>query len=224
LIQGLLALLFPTVVVNLRAAGGISGEREKGTWDALLLAGVKPRDMIRGKVLGVLDSTLPYLIAYGVPALLFAAVGGVLAVLATLGTLALAWPLMYLSAAIALERSTRYPSAWKSTADSLVVTTLLLVGIVYGTAGTLGGVCVNMVMPFMLLGGGGIIVPVLVATGLTVYAVVMGWLLLRMAGDYVRGAALTIKEARGELPEKRFLLKLKETKPKRRRPPKDDDE
>jgi ABC-type transport system involved in multi-copper enzyme maturation permease subunit len=220
LIQGLLSLLFLAVVVNLRAAGGISGEREKGTWDALLLAGVKPRDMIRGKLLGILDSTLPYLIAYGAPALLFAAGGGVLSVLATLGPLALSWPLMYLSGAVALERSTRYSSAWKSTADSLVVTTLLLAGLVYGTAGFMVGSCFNVMMAFGLLGASAIL-PLFVAAGLLIYATLMGWLLLRIARDYVRGAALTIKEARGELPEKRYLLKLEETVPRPRRRPKE---
>jgi ABC-type transport system involved in multi-copper enzyme maturation permease subunit len=214
LVQGLLSLLFLAVIVNLRSAGGISGEREKGTWDALLLAGMKPRDMIRGKLLGILDSTLPYLIAYGVPAVLFAAMGGVLSVLATLGPLALAWPLMYLSGAVALERSTRYPSAWKSTADSLVVTTLLIFGLIYGTAGLGSGLCVNMAFR---LGSGSAGAHAAAAIGLLAYAAGMGWLLLRVARDYVRGAALTIKEARGELPEKRYLLKLEESEPKPRR-------
>jgi ABC-2 type transport system permease protein len=217
LLQGLLSLLFLAVVVNLRAAGGISGEREKGTWDALLLAGMKARDMVRGKLLGILDSTLPYLIAYNVPALLFAAAGGVLSVLATLGPLALAWPLMYLSGAVALERSTRYPSAWKSTTDSLVVTTLLLVGLVYGTAGLMAGGCINMVGPLSPFATGSVMVPIMVAAGLAVYAVLMGWLLLRVARDFVRGAARTINESKGELPEKGFMLKLEGTEPRPRR-------
>jgi hypothetical protein len=217
LIQGLLSLLFLAVVVNLRAAGGISGEREKGTWDALLLAGVKARDMVRGKLLGILDSTLPYLIAYAVPSLLFAAAGGVLSTLATLGTLALGWPLMYLSGAVALERSTRYPSPWKSMADSLIATTLLLFGLVYGTAGLVAGTCMGMVMS---LGSDSTAASVSVATGLLIYAALMSWLLLRVARDYVRGAALAIKEGKGELPEKRYFLKLNapEPLPRRRRP------
>jgi ABC-type transport system involved in multi-copper enzyme maturation permease subunit len=216
LIQGLLSLLFLAVLVNLRAAGGISGEREKGTWDALLLAGMRPRDMVRGKLLGILDSTLPYLVAYGVPALLFAAAGGVLSTLATLGTLALAWPLMYLSGAVALERSTRYPSPWKSMADSLVMTTVLLGGLVYGTAGTLLGSLIG----FLGSLGSGTTTSAILAAVLLIYAAVMSWLLLRIARDYVRGAALTIKEAKGDLPEKRYLLKLNapEPLPRRRRP------
>ena len=219
LVQGLLSLLFLAVVVNLRAAGGISGEREKGTWDALLLAGMKARDMVGGKLRGILDSTLPYLIAYGTPALLFASAGGILSVLATLGPLALAWPLMYLSGAVALERSTRYPSPWKSTVDSLIVTTLLLVGLVYGSAGLMAGPCINMAGPLSPFAPGSALVPVLVAAALIVYAVFMGWLLLRVARDYVRGAANAIKEGKGELPEKRYLLQLEapEQRPRRRR-------
>src|SRR5439155_4153050 len=48
LVQGLAVLLLAALMVNLRGAGGISGEREKGTWDALLLAGVAARAMVRG--------------------------------------------------------------------------------------------------------------------------------------------------------------------------------
>jgi hypothetical protein len=207
LIQGLLSLLFLGVVVNLRAAGGISGEREKGTWDALLLAGMTEEDMVRGKLLGILDSMRPYLFAYGIPVLFFAAMGGVLSVLATLGPLILAWPLMYLCGAVALERSTRYPSPWKSTADALVVTTLLIGGLIYGTAGTVLGGVIGLMTPgpagtnstgSFVFGAG-----VLLA-----YAGFLVWLMLRVARDYLKGAALTIERKKGELPEMRYTLQL----------------
>jgi hypothetical protein len=99
------------------------------------------------------------------------------------------------------------------------VTTVLLVGLVYGTASLVAGGCINAIIR---LGPSSTAIPFLVAAGLLVYAVVMGWLLLRVARDYVRGAALTIREAKGELPEKRYLLKLEGTEPRpRRRRPRD---
>src|SRR5262249_23052441 len=123
------------VVGNLRAAGGLSGGREKGTWGALLLGGMTGGGMIRGKVAGILDLTRAFLFAYGLPAPVFAAAGGGLSFLAPPGALTLAWPLMSLSGAVALERSTRYASPWKSMTDALVVTTLLIVGLIYGSMG-----------------------------------------------------------------------------------------
>jgi ABC-type transport system involved in multi-copper enzyme maturation permease subunit len=225
LLQGLLSLLFLTIVVNLRAAGGISGEREKGTWDALLLAGMKARDMVRGKLMGILDATLPYLVAYGIPTLLCSAAGGGLAVAATLGTLGLGWPLMYLSAAVALERSTRYPSPWKSTADSLIVTMLLLAGLVYGSVGILVGPVMGLMIPVRGPGSTPVAAYVFVFVLASIMALFLGWLLCRVARDYIRGAALAIKQGKGDLPEKRYTLQFPvPKKQKRRRRDEDEDD
>jgi hypothetical protein len=226
LVQGLAVLLLAALMVNLRGAGGISGEREKGTWDALLLAGMAARDMVRGKLLGIVESTYPYLITYAVPALFFALLGGPVSLLAVLGTLALMWPAMYLSGAVALERSTRYPSPWKATTDSLIVTTLLVAGLVY-TPLSLG---FSFVMGFGM--SVGMLAPGLGATAwlatviLLIIGTFLGWLMLRVARDYVRMGADAIKQAKGELPGKKYLPSLPvEKKPhRRRRRPRDDEE
>jgi ABC-type transport system involved in multi-copper enzyme maturation permease subunit len=208
LLQGLAVMLLAALMVNLRGAGGISGEREKGTWDALLLAGVPPRDMVRGKLLGIVESTYPYLLAYGIPALLLAALGGLPSLITVLGTLALMWPAMYLSGAVALERSTRYPNPWKATTDSLIVTTLLVAGLVYTP--------LSFGLPLAMLGTfssgsewPGVILLVLLGAFL-------GWLLLRVAGDYVKLSARAIKEARGDLPEKKWLPSFSVAEKKKR--------
>lgn len=206
LIQGMLSLLFVAAIVNLRAAGGVSGEREKGTWDALLLAGMDSDEMLRGKLLGILDSTRPYLLAYGIPALLFSTAGGVTSFLFTIMPLALAWPLMYLSGAVALERSTRYPSAWKSTADALVVTTLLIFGLLYGTLGTFMAPLMQIIAIAQMLDDTASLA--MLAVFLLAYAGLLSWLLPRIARDYVKGAALTIEREKGELPEMRYTLQL----------------
>jgi len=168
---------------------------------------------------------LPYLIAYGVPTLLFAIAGGALAVVATLGTLALGWPLMYLSGAVALERSTRYPSPWKSTADSLIVTTLLVGGLVYGTVGLILSSVVGLLMQAGA-GSGALSTAIYVGVAVlsSIAAMILGWLLLRIARDYIRGAALAIKEGKGDLPEKRYTLKFPVPPKKKDRDQGEDDE
>jgi ABC-type Na+ efflux pump permease subunit len=226
LVQGLLVMLLTAALVNLRGAGGISGEREKGTWDALLLAGLGPRWMVRGKLLGMIESTYPFLIAYAVPALLLGALGGVASFLAVLGTGAMLWPAMYLSSAVALERSTRYANPWKAATDSLIVTSLLVAGLVYTpvsflfpaglvlnmVGGSSGGVPWGMVVTMLALGG------------------FLGWLMTRVARDYIKLSALAIKEGKGDLPDKKWLPDFSAKRPdnkrpaKRRRPADDEDD
>jgi hypothetical protein len=224
LIQGLAVLLLAALMVNLRGAGGISGEREKGTWDALLLAGMAARDMVRGKLLGIVESTYPYLIAYAVPAVIFALLGGPVSLLAVLGTLALLWPAMYLSGAVALERSTRYPSPWKATTDSLIVTTLLVAGLVYTPLSFGLSFAVNLGMLGGMMAPGSGAATWAATVVLLVVGACLGWLMLRVARDYVRMGADAIKQAKGELPAKKYLPSLAVGKRPHRRRPHDDEE
>jgi ABC-type Na+ efflux pump permease subunit len=53
----------------IRAASSVSGERERQTWEALLLTPLDVRRLIASKLHGILWGTYPYLIAFLVPAL-----------------------------------------------------------------------------------------------------------------------------------------------------------
>jgi hypothetical protein len=163
---GMMVVLLCGVAVNVRAAGAVSGEREKGTWDMLLLAGLGPQAMLRSKLMGIIEATYPYLIAYAVPATLLGALGGVLSALSVLGCLLVAWPAMYLSAALALERSARYPSAWKSTIDSLPLTAILVGTIGYGPVvlTLMGAAVIGMVSGGAGLGGLGTVLIIVLFT------------------------------------------------------------
>lgn len=55
---------FLTLFVGLRASGTIVGERERQTWDGLLTTPMTPRELIRGKLRGILASAWPYLLVY----------------------------------------------------------------------------------------------------------------------------------------------------------------
>jgi ABC-type transport system involved in multi-copper enzyme maturation permease subunit len=62
-------LLLLSLPVAIRAASSVSGEREKQTWEALLLTPLDVRRLIASKLHGILSATYPYLLAFGLAAL-----------------------------------------------------------------------------------------------------------------------------------------------------------
>jgi len=58
------AIGFLTLFVGLRASGTIVGERERQTWDGLLTTPMTPRELVRGKLRGILAAVWPYLHVY----------------------------------------------------------------------------------------------------------------------------------------------------------------
>jgi ABC-type transport system involved in multi-copper enzyme maturation permease subunit len=70
---GISALLVLTLVVGVRCSGSITGERERQTWDGLMTSPLTPRELVRGKLRGVLRGTWPYLIAVWLAAAVIAA-------------------------------------------------------------------------------------------------------------------------------------------------------
>jgi ABC-type transport system involved in multi-copper enzyme maturation permease subunit len=60
---GSYALLMMTLIVGVRCSGAITGERERQTWDGLMTSPLSPRELVRGKLRGILRATSPYLLA-----------------------------------------------------------------------------------------------------------------------------------------------------------------
>src|SRR5207245_4527761 len=79
LLLSLSSLTFFASWVGITCAAVVSKERERHTWDLLLTTPLEPRQILRGKLWGVIDSARPYLVAYLVPAAVFAVAGGWLA-------------------------------------------------------------------------------------------------------------------------------------------------
>ncbi len=52
------------ILAAIRCAGSVSGERERQTWDLLLLTPLETKTLLRGKLWGVLDTIGPYQLAY----------------------------------------------------------------------------------------------------------------------------------------------------------------
>ena len=61
---GMWALLLATLVVGVRCSGTITGERERQTWDGLMMTPLTVPEIVRGKLRGILRSTWPYLLAF----------------------------------------------------------------------------------------------------------------------------------------------------------------
>ncbi len=125
LAQGTLAAALLSFLVGIRCSGAIQEEKERGTWDGLLLTSLGSREILSGKLRGILTFAHPYLLAYGVPALLLSLLGGVLSGLETLVCLLLTVPFMYLLGAVGLSCALDHSSLRRSG----ILVTLWTVGI-----------------------------------------------------------------------------------------------
>jgi ABC-type transport system involved in multi-copper enzyme maturation permease subunit len=113
-LQSILALLISSLVVGIRCSGTISGEREKQTWEALLLTPLTSKQLIGGKMWGILWASYLYLLSYAVPAVLLSGVGGVICLMKTAIWLAGTWLAMYFVGAAGIYSSVRNKTSWQS--------------------------------------------------------------------------------------------------------------
>jgi ABC-type transport system involved in multi-copper enzyme maturation permease subunit len=113
-LQSLLVMLVASLVVGIRCSGAVSGERERQTWEALLLTPLTSRQLIRGKLWGIIGSSYLYLLAYALPGLAFAAIAGPTAFFWTALWLAVTWLAMYFVGAAGIWCSVRSRGSWRS--------------------------------------------------------------------------------------------------------------
>jgi ABC-type Na+ efflux pump permease subunit len=108
------ALFLFTFFVGIRCSGSVSGEREKLTWEALLLSPLSVKHLIRGKLWGIVSATYFYVLAYAIPIVPLAALGGIPALLWTLLFLAVTFLGIYFMGAVGMARSVRATTSWRS--------------------------------------------------------------------------------------------------------------
>jgi len=119
LVQGIFVMLVASLIVGIRASGAVSAEREKQTWEALLLTPLQTRELVRGKLSGIFGASMPYLIAYAVVVLPLSGLGGFVAFMWTalwLGVTALA---VYYIGAAGIWCSARSSTSWRSLLGTL---------------------------------------------------------------------------------------------------------
>lgn len=73
---GLLFIFLAEILVGVRCLTSVAEEKRRNTWDDLLLTARSFREITRGKMWGVLQATLPYVIAYAIPVFALASIGG----------------------------------------------------------------------------------------------------------------------------------------------------
>jgi ABC-type transport system involved in multi-copper enzyme maturation permease subunit len=151
LVQGIVVALLFGVAVAVRSAGAVSGERERRSWDLLLLTPLETKQIVRGKLWGIIDSCRPYLLAYLLPALGLAALAGFLPLFWILFCWAWAWVLMYFMGTVGIDNSIRAPSTWRSLLATLAanIWTLVLGYLTFGIA--MGAIIMFLLASCMLI-------------------------------------------------------------------------
>jgi len=119
MLQGILAIFLASLVVGIRCSGAISGERERLTWEALLLTPLETRQLVRGKLRGIMSASYPYLRVYAVPTALLSLLGGLQAFVWTIISLAVTLLAMYFIGAAGIWCSVTSKSSWRSLLGTL---------------------------------------------------------------------------------------------------------
>jgi ABC-type transport system involved in multi-copper enzyme maturation permease subunit len=114
LAQGVLVLLLTSLVAGVRASGTVCAERERQTWEGLLLSPLDTKEIVHDKLLGIMDSVRLPLCAYALPALLVSSLAGVNAFEITFLLLLLTWVAAYYLGATGIWCSVRSQSSWRS--------------------------------------------------------------------------------------------------------------
>jgi hypothetical protein len=112
--QGFAVAFLAGLAAGARACGAVSGERERRTWEALLLTPLTDKQLVRSKVWGAVNVFRPYLLAYTLPAVGLALAGGGVAVVCAVNCWVVTWVMMYHMAACGIASSVRSASAWRS--------------------------------------------------------------------------------------------------------------
>jgi ABC-type transport system involved in multi-copper enzyme maturation permease subunit len=135
--QGWAVLLLTTLIVGIRCSGAVSGEREKQTWEALLLTPMETHILIRGKLWGIAGACVPYLLAYAVPALTLSAIGGWFSVFWVALLLVITVLGIFYVAGVGIYWSVCSSTSWRSLLATLVstyVAGLVLWALLFGIA------------------------------------------------------------------------------------------
>src|SRR5262249_8297876 len=123
LVRGGLIGLFLSFIVGVRASGTISGERERSTWESLLLTPMDTWEIIEDKINGVLRSVDPFFAAFIVPAMVLSfddKVSRVSSIGFTVSMILITWAAMVYMASAGVSSSALALSSWRSLVGTLV--------------------------------------------------------------------------------------------------------
>jgi ABC-type transport system involved in multi-copper enzyme maturation permease subunit len=75
-LMGLMFILLADLMLLVRCATSVAEEKRRNTWDDLLLTAQSFREITNAKMWGILQATVPFIIAFALPVCLLAAAGG----------------------------------------------------------------------------------------------------------------------------------------------------
>ncbi len=119
LIQSVVVMLVASLIVGIRCSGAITSERERQTWEPLLLTPLTAKQIIFGKMWGIMAASYWYLLAYAAPAVTLSVLGGPLALAYTMVWLGATVLAMYFIGAAGLYCSVRAVTSWRSLLSTL---------------------------------------------------------------------------------------------------------
>jgi ABC-type transport system involved in multi-copper enzyme maturation permease subunit len=119
LVQGIVVMLLGSLVVGIRCSGSVTGERERQTWEPLLLTQLSARELVRSKLWGIMGASYIYLFAYGLPAAVVSLAAGPLAVFWVVLWLGVTVLAMYFVGAAGVWSSVRSKSSWQALLKTL---------------------------------------------------------------------------------------------------------
>jgi hypothetical protein len=106
--------------VGIRAAGSITSERERQTWDSLLVTRMDARQLLRGKLWGHIDAVRPYQLCYILPVAIAAAMEEPWLFVGILYAWLASWVVLFYFGAIGITVSVTATSTWRSILATLV--------------------------------------------------------------------------------------------------------
>src|SRR5262245_57798425 len=121
LIQGIVAMLVGSLIVGIRCSGAMVAERERQTWEAVLLTPLSAKKIVHGKLWGIMGASYWYLVAYAAPAISLSALSGPLGFAYTVLWLGATVLAMYLIGAAGLWCSVRAPNSWRSLLNTVLI-------------------------------------------------------------------------------------------------------
>jgi ABC-type transport system involved in multi-copper enzyme maturation permease subunit len=121
LIQGIVAMLVGSLIVGIRCSGAMVAERERQTWEAVLLTPLSAKKIVHGKLWGIMGASYWYLVAYAAPAVSLSALSGPLGFAYTVLWLAATVLAMYLIGAAGLWCSVRATNSWRALLNTVLI-------------------------------------------------------------------------------------------------------
>jgi ABC-type Na+ efflux pump permease subunit len=113
-VQAVAFVVIISLVVAVRAASAICGERERHTWDMIMSSPLTPYAIVRGKLWGIIDSARLYMASYLVPVLLAALWCGPATAIWVVYWWLAAWIAMYFLGAVGIRCSASAQGTWQS--------------------------------------------------------------------------------------------------------------